>query len=114
MTEKSHVAMTICPICNDHMDVLLSTKIQNGKIKEIFEQRDYVDPTHVCKTCEEKYLSVGVLIIDPKTCTLAILKDEAFKEHFTIPIPDDKICFMHEADMKKVGLVKDACPVSRS
>lgn len=108
MSEKSHVAMTICPICNEHMDVLLSTRIQEGKIKEIFAQRDYVDPTRVCEKCEEKYLSVGVLIIDPETGSVAVLKDEAFKEHFTIPIPEGKIVFMHEADMKTVGLLEGA------
>jgi hypothetical protein len=85
------------------MDILLSTKITNGKLDEPFTQRDYIDPYHVCPDCQTKYLTKGVLLIDPKTASLAVITDEAFQKTFTIPIPTGKIALIEESLLKQIG-----------
>jgi len=104
---KSHVAMSACPICRKETGVLVSTKIMNGKLDEPFDQRVYIDPTAVCKECEETYLSVGIMLIDPDTVALSVIKEEAFKRIFTIPVPSERIAFMKESDMRAMGLIKE-------
>ena len=99
------VAMTICPICNEPMDILLSRRIKDGKLKEIFPERQMLDPTRVCQGCRDKYLKEGILIIDPKTAALAVITEDCFKRIFTVPVPKERIAFMEEHLMRQIGLL---------
>lgn len=56
----------------------------------------------VCEKCRKKYLSVGVLLINPKNGKFAVIKDEAFTKMFNIPIPKNKISFTDDKVLTKL------------
>lgn len=91
--DPSHVALLTCPICNQDTGVVMSTKIEDGKLTQPFKRRSYVDPSLVCPDCCEKYLSHGIMLINPKSGNLIVISEEFFKRIFTIPIPEDHIAF---------------------
>jgi len=96
--DLTHVAMSVCPICGEETGVILSTAIENGKLKKVFDHKYYVDPTIVCPTCREKYLTNGIMLINPQSCNLAVLKLSAYERMFpTQVITDDRIVFADDA-----------------
>jgi len=89
--DKSYVTMEVCPICKGDTGNILIDR----RIKDVFEKRT-INPRNTCKDCKETYLKNGVLIINPETVSLVVLKEEAFSRLFNIPIPNGKIVFAHE------------------
>lgn len=96
--DKSYVTLVLCPICQKESGELLMDR----RLKPTFEMHTTV-PTSVCKKCKKKYLSKGVMLIDPKTCRLVVLKNEAFKRMFNKPLPKHKIAFCEDAVLDKVN-----------
>lgn len=95
--DLTHVAMSVCPICGEETGVILSTAIENGELKKIFDRKYYVDPTIVCPTCREKYLTNGIMLINPQSGNLAVLKLSAYERLFPNQvITDDHIVFADE------------------
>lgn len=100
--EPSHVALLSCPICGKDTGVVMSTKVKNGKLTQPFKRRAYVDPTIVCPACREKYLSHGIMLINPKSCNLIVISEDFFRRVFTVPIPEGHIAFSEEALILKL------------
>jgi hypothetical protein len=94
--DKSYVTLAICPICKEETGTLLLDK----RLRPKFE-RHTVTP-EPCEKCGKKYLSKGVLIFNPETGSLVVLKDSAFKRIMNIPIPKKKICFAHEDVLERL------------
>ena len=109
--DPSHVAVLVCPICGDDTGVVLSTTIEDGKLTTPFDKMRYVDPSMVCPTCREKYLKEGILLINPKTCSLAVLKVDAYMRMFPNQvITDDHIVFADEEQIEmlvKLGAIQN-------
>lgn len=80
--------MEICPICRKETGTILMDR----RLKDTFN-RHTMNPGVVCDECKEKYLSVGVMLINPENGKLSVIKDEAFKRIFNKPIPSGKIAF---------------------
>ena len=89
--------MTLCPICQKENGALLLDR----RLRKTFEHFT-IDPKGVCDKCKKQYLSVGVLLINPQTGSLLILKDSAFKRLFSIPIPVNKITFAEEEVIDRI------------
>ena len=88
---ESYVTLEVCPICREDTGTILLDK----RMRDRFEMHT-INPTNPCDKCREKYLKEGVLLINPETCSLVILKNEAFKRMFNTVIPKGKICFAEE------------------
>ena len=88
--ERRHVGMLMCPICEEPFGILLDTRLKNSLC------RKNIDPTQVCDTCREQYLTGGVMLINPETGDLFVITNEGFKRTFTVPIPPKKIAFVGE------------------
>lgn len=84
---KSFVTITVCPICGKDKNELLLDR----RLKETFEMKT-VTP-EPCDDCRKKYLSKGVMLMNPDSGDLLVIKDEAFAGFFTRPIPKGKIAF---------------------
>ena len=95
--DKSYVTLEVCPICHGETGTILLDR----RLKDRFEMHT-MNPTSPCDKCKEKYLKHGVLIINPETGRLVVLKDSAFKRIMNIPIPPKKICFAHDDVLDKL------------
>lgn len=91
MNEKSYVTLAVCPICKKETGTLLLDK----RLKDRFEMHT-ITP-EVCKKCEKKYLKEGVMLMNPETGALVVIKVEAFKRIFDKPVPPKHICFTEQA-----------------
>ena len=90
MSDKSYVTMAICPICTeDTGDIVIDMRL-----RPVFDRRT-VFP-EVCTKCRSKYLTQGVLVINPRTGSLVVLKDDAFVRAFDRPVPEKRIAFVEE------------------
>lgn len=96
---KSWVTISLCPICSEETGELLLDR----NMKERFEMHT-TNPCSPCDKCRETYLKEGVLLINPETCSLVVLKDDAFQRIFEKKIPKGKICFAEEGVI--AGLMK--------
>lgn len=85
-----------CMICHEEV-ILLARKNARGELPE----KGSIMP-EVCDKCKKKYLSKGVLLINPNNGRLVVLKDEAFKNIFSEPIPDKKIAFTDDELLDKL------------
>jgi len=75
-------------------------------------RRSFVDDIEPCSKCRKKYLSKGVLLVEAKedrahpedtptmTGSVLVLKNDAFKQLFEMPIPPRKIAFV------EVGIIE--------
>ncbi len=89
--DKSYVTMKECPICKgDTGSILMDKRLRNS-----FEMRT-INPGNTCDKCRNKYLSKGVLLINPQNGGLVVIKDGAFKKVFDKPIPKRKIAFVDD------------------
>jgi hypothetical protein len=90
--EKSYVTMQVCPICQDTdnpMGILM-----DRRLKDTFEGRYTVIPTSVCDKCKKTYLKKGIMLINPQSGKLVVIKDRAFRKVFPgKPYPKHRICF---------------------
>jgi len=96
--EKSYVTLALCPICKEETGELLMDR----RLKPTFEMHTIV-PHSVCEKCREKYLKEAVLLINPKTGSLVVIKDEAFKGMFNKDIPPQRIAFCDEEVLEKIN-----------
>lgn len=97
--DKSYVSMEACPICQQPTGTILMDR----RLKDSME-RYTINPTAVCDDCKAKYLDKGVMLINPQTCRLSVIKDEAFKRIFDKPLPPKKIAFCDEEVFVQLGL----------
>lgn len=97
MSDKSYVTMEVCPICNKDTGNILMDK----RIRPVFESKT-INPTNPCDECKEKYLSIGVMLINPETGSLAIIKDKTFSIMFNQKVPKHKIAFVDEELIQKI------------
>lgn len=95
--DKSYVTLEICPICKKDTGTILLDR----RLKDTFESKT-MNPANVCDNCRKKYLSKGVMIINPETCRLVVLKDSAFKKVMNCAIPSKKIAFAHDDVLDKL------------
>lgn len=91
MSDKSYVTMQICPICQDTDDPM--GILMDRRIKDTFENKYTCIPTQVCDKCKETYLKKGVMLINPDSGKLAVIKDAAYKKLFNKSIPKHRIAF---------------------
>lgn len=99
--DLSNVAMVVCPICGQDSGVILSTTIERGELKRVFDKKRYTDPTIVCPECREKYLTNGILLINPNTLNLVVLKLDAYLRLFPNQVvTDDHIVFADDELIK--------------
>lgn len=96
MSDKSYVTMALCPICKGETDFLLLDR----RLRPTFER--YTITHEPCDKCREKYLKKGTMLMNPKTGSLVVLKDSAFKRVINKPIPKGKICFVDEEVLIKL------------
>lgn len=85
-----------CLICHREV-ILLARKDFKGDMPE----KDSVLP-QVCEKCYSKYLTKGVLLVNPDNGALVVLKDKAFKKVFNVPIPDGKIAFTEQRVLEMI------------
>lgn len=78
-----------CMICQREVIILAQRKgAKLPKQNSILPQ--------VCDECREKYLSQGVLLINPDNCNFVVVKDEAFSRIFDSSVPKGKIAFTEQ------------------
>ena len=103
MTERkcnkdTFVAMVGCPICGNPVSIAMDKRLCNR-----FEYgTKYVDPSEVCSGCREKYLSDGVLIINPETGSMIVITEEAYNRLIDVPFDERRIVFCEEAVIDKL------------
>jgi hypothetical protein len=97
--DKSYVTLEICPICQKDTGSILLDR----RLKDTFESKT-INPTKVCDDCKKKYLNKGVMIINPETCRLVVIKDSVFKKIMNVPIPKSKIAFAHDDVLDKLQI----------
>ena len=103
MTDKSHVSMECCAICHEETGTILL----DTKLRQKFEMHT-INPASVCQECKDKYLSKGVLLINPKTGSLVVISDEGFKRMTDMPIPQKKIVFAEEEMIQQLIKLMEA------
>lgn len=95
--DKSYVSLAICPICKEETGELLLDK----RLRDVFEKHT-ITP-NVCAKCREQYLLEGIMLFNPKTGSLVVIKDSAFKKVFEgQEIPKQKICFCTEEVLNRL------------
>lgn len=95
--EKSYITLAVCPICRKETGTLLMDTI----LKPTFKMHT-VTP-EPCDECSEQYLLEGVLLIEAKTGSIAVIKTSAFERIFNIEIPSKHIAFVEEGLLTKIG-----------
>lgn len=93
---KSYVTMNICCICSEPTGSLMIDR----RLRETFEM--YTKTPEPCANCVKKYLKKGVLLIEPKSGALVVLKNSAFKRIFNNPIPKQHIAFVEEGILERL------------
>lgn len=51
---------------------------------------------NICRDCRDRYLSLGVALVNPETESVIVIMDSAYKVIFNEPIPEDKIVRVEE------------------
>ncbi|MFA5132869.1 MAG: hypothetical protein WC444_06110 [Candidatus Paceibacterota bacterium] len=89
-----------CMIC--HREVIL---IARKNTKYELPPKDSTLP-QVCEECQTKYLTEGILLINPNTGRLVVLKESAFKRIFSGPPADQalktRIAFTDDTILEKL------------
>lgn len=96
--EKSYVTIALCPICKKDLNMLLMDR----RLKPTFNMHTVI-PHEVCNDCKKKYLSIGVMLISPKTGSLVVLKTATFKKLFTKPVPKTHIVFCEDTVLEHIN-----------
>ena len=95
---KSYVTLALCPICQKESGELLMDR----RLKPTFEMHTIV-PTSVCKDCKEKYLKRGVMLINPDTGALVVLRTVFYKRLFNKPVPRGHIVYCSQDVLDKIN-----------
>ena len=98
MTDKSYVTLAVCPICHEETGTLLL----DTRLRDSFENHT-VTP-EPCDKCREKYLTNGVMLFNPRSGSLVVLKVEAFTKMFNVPVPEKHIAFCDEDVFVQLGV----------
>jgi hypothetical protein len=96
--DKSYVTLEQCILCHEDTGNLMLDR----RLRETFEMHTTF-PTSVCDKCKEKYLKKGVMLVNPETGSLVVLKEEAFKRIFDKPI-SRRIYFAREDVLERLRL----------
>ena len=95
---KSYVTITVCPICQEDKNEL------DTRLRDTFEHKT-LSP-EPCDTCKEKYLKTGTMLLNPKTGSVMVIADSAFKRIFNVEISKGKVAFCEEEVFNKLNIVK--------
>jgi len=101
MSDKSYVSMGLCPICHKENGTILMDR----RLKDTFEMHTLT--AEPCDACKKKYLTKGVMVLNPETGDVVVLKLSAFKRIFTCPVPPKHIIFAHDDVMQRLMPKKD-------
>ncbi len=93
---KSYVTLPICPICNKETGDLL----MDMRLRDKFEM--HTKTPNPCEPCKKKYLTKGVLLLDPHSGNLIVIKISAFKRIFNVPVPEKHIAFVEPAVLQQL------------
>ena len=58
--------------------------------------------TNICRDCREKYLSLGVALVNPETDSVIVIMDEAYETIFNQPIPKGKIVRVEKTIIEQI------------
>ena len=62
----------------------------------------------ICSECQEKYLRLGVALVNPENDSAIVLMDEAYSALFSEPIPKQRIIHVKEELLEEIhGLFRD-------
>jgi len=65
-------------------------------------------PFSICSKCQEKYLSLGVALVNPENDSAIVLMDEAYSALFSEPIPRQRVIHVKEELLEQIhGLFRD-------
>ena len=96
--DKSYVTIGICPICKGETGELLLDR----RLKPTFDMRTII-PYSVCNNCRNTYLKAGVMLIDPKTGALAVVRNTAYRRLFhKTALPKNKIAYCTPEVLEKI------------
>jgi hypothetical protein len=56
----------------------------------------------ICNECQEKYLRLGVALVNPENDSAIVLMDEAYSALFSEPIPKQRIIHVKEELLEEV------------
>ena len=56
----------------------------------------------ICQECQEKYLRLGVALVNPENDSAIVLMDEAYSALFSEPIPKQRIIHVKEELLEEV------------
>jgi hypothetical protein len=95
--EKSYVGMQMCPICKKEATGILMDRRLKASLPR---QSLGVEP---CDKCRKKYLKNGILMINPYTGSLVVIRESAFKRIFkNTPVPPKRIAFAQEEVLQRL------------
>ena len=104
--------VSVCIICGEDKNeiALLGSNYKNKSGKVIQAPSKMVTSIEPCDNCREKYLSQGVMLVEADqdyngnpapTGNFLVVKNEAFKNIFTVDIPAKKICYIDTETFSK-------------
>ena len=97
MTEKTHVALMVCPICMEDTGIAL-----DRRLRQVFEYGKKFLDNSVCPECEQKYLKEGVLLINSSNGNMIVIKESALPNFFTGKIPKNRIIETPDKVLEKI------------
>ena len=89
-----------CMICQEEV-IIMARKNSRGELPP-----EGSTLPQVCEKCKKKYLSDGVLLINPNNGRLVVLKIEAFKRIFNTEVPEHNIAFTDDEVLNKLNGVE--------
>ena len=91
-----------CYLCRG----VVSSEVVSGVSVRI--AHDKLMPFSICSKCQEKYLSLGVALVNPENDSAIVLMDEAYSALFSEPIPKQRIIHVKEELLEQIhGLFRD-------
>ena len=85
-----------CMICHKEV-ILMARRDAKGELPK----KGSILP-RVCDDCQKKYLTKGVLLINPDNGRLVVIKDSAFKKIFDAKIPPRKVAFTDDIVLNRI------------
>jgi hypothetical protein len=88
--DKSFVTMATCPICQKDTGTILLDR----RLKARFDM--HTPTPEPCDNCKKNYLKKGVLLLNPHTGALVVIKNKAFRMLFNKSMPKNKVAFCEQ------------------